>query len=238
MEAIMDQHQVDAWLAGFLAKLKERFGDRLIWVGLHGSWGRQEARPESDIDCMVVLDRIEDSDLYAFRDIVSSMPDAQTVGSGLLLSTAELREAPRFYLVQFFYGRRVLYGSLRGIVAPLGPEELITDIRLKASDNLHAARHYLLYPHDLPKVVHKLKYPFKNCFYALQSWLLLTQGKYVPAKNEILECLDNPDDREAVRVARDWYKLTNDLTVHAQYYIELLERWSRGMIAKLESCRT
>jgi len=234
----MDQHQVDAWLAGFLAKLKERFGDRLIWVGLHGSWGRQEARPESDIDCMVVLDRIEDSDLYAFRDIVSSMPDAQTVGSGLLLSTAELREAPRFYLVQFFYGRRVLYGSLRGIVAPLGPEELITDIRLKASDNLHAARHYLLYPHDLPKVVHKLKYPFKNCFYALQSWLLLTQGKYVPAKNEILECLDNPDDREAVRVARDWYKLTNDLTVHAQYYIELLERWSRGMIAKLESCRT
>ena len=238
MEAIMDQHQVDAWLAGFLAKLKERFGDRLIWVGLHGSWGRQEARPESDIDCMVVIDRIEDSDLYAFRDIVSSMPDAQTVGSGLLLSTAELREAPRFYLVQFFYGRRVLYGSLQGIVTPPGPEELITDIRLKASDNLHAARHYLLYPHDLPKVVHKLKYPFKNCFYALQSWLLLTQGKYVPAKNEILECLDNPDDREAVRVARDWYKLTNDLTVHAQYYIELLERWSRGMIAKLESCRT
>jgi hypothetical protein len=232
---MMDQGQVDAWLADFLAKLKDIFGDRLMWVGHHGSWGRQEAGPESDIDCMVVLDRIEDADLYAFRDIVTSMPDAQTVGSGLLMSIVELRESPRFYLVQFFYGRKVLYGSLQGVVDPPGPEELIADIRLKASDNLHAARHYLLYPHDLPKVVHKLKYPFKNCFYALQSWLLLTQGKFIPLKNEILEYLNNPDDNEVVRVARDWYKSTDDRTAHASYYIELLERWSRGMIAKLES---
>lgn len=219
----------------FLTKLKEGFGDRLVWVGHHGSWGRQEARPESDIDCMVVLDRVEDADLHMFRDIVSSMPDAQTLGSGLLMSIAELKETPRSYLIQFFYGRKVLYGSLQGIVAPPGSEELITDIRLKASDNLHAARHYLLYPHDLPKVVHKLKYQFKNCFYALQSWLLLTQDRFIPPKNEILEYLDNPDDREVVRVARDWYGLTDDLTAHARYHIELLERWSRGMTAKLES---
>ena len=105
----MDQHQVDAWLADFLAKLKERFGDRLIWVGLHGSWGRQEARPESDIDCVVVLDRIEDADLYAFRDIVSSMPDAQTVGSGLLLSTAELRETPFLSCSVFLWTKSALW---------------------------------------------------------------------------------------------------------------------------------
>lgn len=233
----MDQGQVDAWLTGFLTKLEDKFCDRLVWIGHHGSWARQEAGPESDIDCIVVLDRIEDADLHAFRDIVNSMPDARTLGSGILMSIAELRETPRSYLVQFFYGQRVLYGSLQGIVAPPGPEELITDIRLKADDNLHSARHYLLYPHDLSKAVHKLKYKFKNCFYALQSWLLLTQGKYVPQKNEILEYLDNPDDREVVSVARDWYKLTDDLTAHAPYYIELLERWSRGMIAKLESCK-
>jgi predicted nucleotidyltransferase len=184
---MMDQGQVDAWLASFLAKLKDRFGDRLVWVGHHGSWGRQEARPESDIDCIVVLDRVEDTDLNTYRDVVSSMPNARTLGSGLLMSVAELREMPRFHLVQFFYGRRVLYGSLQGIVAPPDPEELVTDIRLKAFDNLHAARHYLLYPHDLPRAVHKLKYPFKNCFYALQSWLLLTRGKFIPLKNEILE---------------------------------------------------
>jgi len=129
----------------------------------------------------------------------------------------------------------VLHGSIEGIVEPPKLENLISDIRFKASDNLHPARHYLLFPHELPKAVHKLKYHFKNCFYALQSWHLLTSGKFIKTKAEMLELLNDPADKEVVRVARDWYKITDDLTARARYYIELLERWSRGMIIKLKS---
>jgi predicted nucleotidyltransferase len=230
---MLSQSQVDAWLAEFVAKLKEAFGDRLVWVGHHGSWGRGEPREESDIDCMVVVDRVEDADLVTFRDIISSMPDAEKLGSGILMSVSELKQTPRSYLVQFFHGRKVLYGSIKGIVDPPTSEDLIMDIRLKADDNLHAARHYLLFPHELPKVVGKLKYHFKNCFYALQSWYLLTTGKFINTKAEIVKILDDPIDKEVIRVARDWYKLTDELTARASYYIELLERWSRGMMAKL-----
>lgn len=231
---MLNQSQVDAWLDEFVTKLKEAFGDRLRWIAHHGSWGRGEPRSESDIDCMVVIDHVEDDDLIAFRDIVSSMPDAEKLGSGILMSVSELKQTPRSYLIQFFHGRKVLYGSLEGIVDPLTPADLIQDIRIKADDNLHAARHYLLFPHDLPVVVHKLKYHFKNCFYALQSWFLLTQGQFISRKDDIIEHLDNPDDKEVVRVARDWFELTDDLTSRASYYIELLERWSRGMMRKVE----
>ncbi|MBN2380625.1 nucleotidyltransferase domain-containing protein [candidate division WOR-3 bacterium] len=235
---MLDQSQVDMWLTELLTKLSDAFGKRLVWVGHHGSWGRGEPRPESDIDCMVVIDHIEDEDLPFFKDIIHSMPESEKLSSGIIMSVAELRQIPRFELNQFFHGRKVLHGSIDSIVKPPEAEDYIQDIRLKGSDNLHAARHYLLFPHDLPKVVHKLKYHFKNCFYALQSWLLMTQGEFVNTKTEMVEVLDDPIDKEVVIVARDWYKLTDDLTFRARHYIELLERWGRGMIRKLESYKT
>jgi len=232
---VLNQSQVNAWLAELVAKLKDSFGERLIWVGHNGSWARGEPRAESDTDCIVIIDYIEDGDLTAFRDTMSSMPDAQKLGSGIFLSVTELRQIPRFELVPFFHGRKVLHGSIEGIVTPPIPADLIEDIRIKTDDNLHAARHYLLYPHDLPKVVHKLKYHFKRCFYALQSWQLLSTGKFINTKVEILDILSDPIDVEVIRVARDWFKIGDDLTARASYYIELLERWSRGMMRKLEN---
>lgn len=231
---MIDKVYVDKWLTDFTTKLKQAFGERLVWVGHHGSWARGEARPESDIDTMVVLDKVESDDITAFRNIVSSMQDAQSLASGLLLSLPELRCTPRFYTVQYFHGRKELYGSIDGIIEPPRAQDLIGDIELKVSDNLLAARHYLLFPHDPAKVVLKLKYHFKNCFYALESFILLTQKKFIPTKNEILAFLDDPEDKEVIRVARDWYKLTDDLIERPAYYIELLERWGRGMITKLE----
>jgi hypothetical protein len=149
------------------------------------------------------------------------------------MSILELKMTPRLYVIQLFHGRKVLYGSLEGIVEPLTHTDLVEDIKTKADDNLHTARHYLLYPHDLPEVVHNLKYHFKRCFYALQSWFLLTNGKFIDTKAEMLDALDDPIDKEVIRVARDWFKITDDITARARHYVELLERWSRGMMYKL-----
>jgi predicted nucleotidyltransferase len=233
---MIDKVYVDKWLTEFVAKLRQAFGERLVWVGHHGSWARGEARSESDIDMMVILDKVEANDLVTFREIVSSMPDARSLASGLLLSISELKRTPRFYTVEYFHGRKELYGSIDGIIEHPRAEDLVSDIELKVSDNLLAARHYFLFPHDLTKVVLKLKYPFKNCFYALESWVMLTQDKFISTKNDILELLDDPVDKQVIIVARDWYKLTDDLIERPAYYIELLERWGRGMIGKLEAC--
>lgn len=39
--------------------LRDAYGDRLIAVRLFGSWARGDAHPESDIDLLVVLDRVD-----------------------------------------------------------------------------------------------------------------------------------------------------------------------------------
>ncbi|MCI0635059.1 MAG: nucleotidyltransferase domain-containing protein [Actinobacteria bacterium] len=41
------------------ADLRELYGDRLRRVVLFGSWARRDAHPESDIDLLVVLDRVD-----------------------------------------------------------------------------------------------------------------------------------------------------------------------------------
>lgn len=228
-----DQAAAERWLAEFLERLRERFGGRLVFVGHHGSWARGEARPDSDIDTMVILDYIDAQDLSAYRDIVDAMPEADRVASGFLVSIAELKAWPRSGLLQFFYGCRVLHGSVDGIITKPTDTDLIEDIRIKASSNLFDARHYLLYPHDRAKSVNKLGYRFKNCFYALQSWMLLREAKFLGRKDDILDRLSDDDDREVVRVARDWAELEKDREARPLYYIELLERWSRKMLSRL-----
>ena len=47
-------------IAGEVAEeLRGLYGDRLRSVLLFGSWAREDAHPESDIDLLVVLDRVE-----------------------------------------------------------------------------------------------------------------------------------------------------------------------------------
>jgi predicted nucleotidyltransferase len=53
-----DAHAVAAEVA---IELRELYGDRLRSVLLFGSWARGDADPESDIDLLVVLDRVESS---------------------------------------------------------------------------------------------------------------------------------------------------------------------------------
>jgi len=230
---VLDQAAVDLWLAEFLARLKETFGERLVFVAHHGSWARGEGTPDSDIDTMVVLDRVAPEDLAAYRAIVDAMPEGGRHASGLLNSVAEMRATPRSERLQYFYGRKVLHGGAEDILEPPTAEDLIEDIKIKASNNLLSARHYLLYPHDLADRVHNLHYPFKECFYALQAWMLAEQGVFYARKDDLLLHLTDADDRAVVAVARDWRQLEADRAAKPRHYVELLERWSRRMLERV-----
>lgn len=229
---MLNQAEVNKWLADFVERLRNTFSERLIFVGHHGSWARGEAGPESDIDTIVILDHIESKDLTVYRDVIDAMSDAKRLASSFLGSISELRVWPRTDMVQLYYGCKSLHGTLDGLVDKPIDTDFIEDIRIKAAENLHLARHYLLHPHDLGKVVHKLYNPFKCCFFALQSWILLRDGKFLERKDDLLNSLSDADDREVICIARDWSELNQDRESRPLYYIQLLERWSRNMLSK------
>ncbi len=230
---MLDQSAVDSWLGDFVGRLRDEFGARLAFVGHHGSWARGEAVGDSDIDTVVVLDQIGPQDLVVYRSVVDSMPSGGRGASGLLNSVPEMRARPRSELLQYFYGCQVLYGSVDGVVQRPASADLMEDARRKASDNLLAARHYLLYPHNLAEKVHALHYPFKECVYALQAWMLAQTGQFIARKEDLLAALADAEDKSVIAVARDWRKTREDREARPRYYVELLERWSRQMLLRL-----
>jgi predicted nucleotidyltransferase len=229
---VPDEASVRQWLEEFVGRLREAFGSRLVFVGHHGSWARGEAGADSDIDAMVVVDHIDADDLATFRHVIHAMPDGGKLASGLFNAIAELQARSPSEMMQYFYGCEVLHGSVEGIVPEPGVHDLLADVRFKALTNLMHARHYLLYPHDLAQKVHSLRYQFKESFYALQEWVLAREGTWYDRKDDLLRVLTDEDDRGVVIAARDWAHSEDDRRARAEYYVELLERWSRRMLAR------
>ncbi|NLI97957.1 nucleotidyltransferase domain-containing protein [bacterium] len=232
---MLNQSQVDAWLEALLVKLMAAFGERLKFIGHIGSWARGEPHRKSDIDCLVMLDVCADNDIRTLRDIFSELSSDEFKPGGILVSVKELKQTPPFHMAQlFFNGCKPVYGSVEGLIPAPSAEDLVIDIKMKACDNLHIARHLLMFGESLSSIVSGLRSNFYSCFFALQNWILVVRGRYFERKNDILDYLDDLIDKQVVSVARDWYDIQDDLQTRPSYYIGLLERWARGMIAKLE----
>lgn len=64
---------VRATVAKLRLRVAERFGGRLLDVVLFGSYARGEAHEESDVDVLVLLDRVEWSDRKAILDVAGDL---------------------------------------------------------------------------------------------------------------------------------------------------------------------
>ena len=63
------------WMAAYVSAMLRTFGDRVRFIGLQGSRGRGEAGPDSDIDVVLILDRLAPTDLAACRAAAADLPE-------------------------------------------------------------------------------------------------------------------------------------------------------------------
>ena len=59
---------LNSYLRDLISCCQASFGDRLLYVGLQGSYLRGEAHEDSDIDVMVILDRFSLEDMDTYRE--------------------------------------------------------------------------------------------------------------------------------------------------------------------------
>lgn len=179
------EFDVTGWMKELTRRLLERFGERLLFTGLQGSRQRGEAREDSDIDVVVILDELGERDLAAYRALLRGMPQGE-LACGFICGLEELRGWPGYDLVALSRDTGGYFGDLAALLPPLTREDEIACVKVGAANLYHAACHTLLYGPMEAQVLRELD---KSAFFLLRMDHAL-HGEYLPTRAALLKRLD------------------------------------------------
>ncbi len=177
------------WLEEITGQIKKRFGKRVVFIGLQGSYKRGEATAASDVDVVVILDELRIEDLKAYREIVRSMPDYEKA-CGFISGRAELQNWSKSDLFQFYFETESLYGDLTELIAPPEKDDIRRTVKLSAEALYHAACHSFVFDENPAETLSSL---YKMTFFILQAEYYLKNNVYISTKKELLTSLTGAD---------------------------------------------
>ena len=179
---------IRAWLDQTRRELQTAFGPRLRFLGLQGSYGRGEAREDSDIDLVVILDQVGEEDWAAYRVVLERLPHRGLI-CGFFSGAAELEHWDRADLFQFVHDTTPILGSLSGIVPPLDRADAARALRRTACDLYHAVGHNVLHQRSAALLAAQ----FKAAAFALRARHYVRTGVFLRASADLAAALP-PED--------------------------------------------
>lgn len=180
--------QIGDWLTNYVDKVRELFGERLVFVGLQGSRARGEATEGSDIDVVLILDELTPDDLKAYRTMLDTLPERELI-CGFLSGKAELEGWERSDLFQFCHDTVPVIGDLYFVEEKLTPDDARRAVRIGACNLYHGAVHNLLHGRDMDMLTGL----YKSAAFVLQAKYFCETEKYVRRKDELLGKLCGED---------------------------------------------
>lgn len=191
----MKNFDIDRWMDDYTAKITSVFGDRVRFIGLQGSHARGEATENSDIDVVMILDKLTYADVKAYDTAAADLPERERL-CGFLAGEDELKSWDRSDLFQFYHDTRPLYGSLDWAGDILKGEDVRRAIHFGACNLYHLCIHNALHRKQ-ESAVDGL---YKSAVFALQAKHYYETGEYIGRRAELAEVLTG-DDREILAYA-------------------------------------
>lgn len=183
------EFDVNNWVEELKQKILNEFKERVLFIGFQGSYCRGEATPNSDVDMVVILDKLEIEDLKRYKRIVNSMPFKEKA-CGFISGKKEIANWSKSDLFQFVYDTKPLFGKINDIVPPITEEDIKKSVKTSAQNLYHAACHSFLFDENLSASLAGL---YKMTFFILQSKYFLRTQEYIPTKKLLVEKLDGTD---------------------------------------------
>lgn len=192
---------INNYLEKLIDKLKSAFGTRLIYVGLQGSYSRNEASESSDIDIVVILDELQMADMDTYRHILNALEYTKQ-SCGFICGKEEMKNWNPLEICQFKHETKNYYGELE----PLLPYYHLTDVKNYVKLSVCNLFHMLCHEYIHAKQEERrknLQFSYKAVFYLLQNLHYLRTGNYIDTKSELLSALSNDKDRLLLQTALD-----------------------------------
>ena len=212
---------ISVWTNNFMKMLEDRFGQRIWFVGLQGSFGRGEATEKSDIDMVVILDAVTAEDVRSYNDMLNLLPNREQM-CGFFSGKNELRNWEASDLFQFYYDTTPIYGSLDELLTVLDDAAVRRAVKIGACNIYHGCVHNMLFD----KSEEILKGLYKAASFVVQAIAFRETGKYIRLQKDLLEVTSG----DAQKITETFLGLKSGGEVQFDEMSELLMNWAQYWI--------
>lgn len=182
---------IESYISRLTVLLQERFGGRLLYLGLQGSYLRDEATEESDIDIVVILDRLNVADLDAYRELIQSL-ESYDKSCGFICGREELANWNPLEICNLLGCTKDYYGQLRDLVPNYAEQDVRNFVKMSLNNLYHELCHRYIHA-DRRTNEEALPFTYKGVFFILQNLHCLRSGKFLGTGKELLEVLEGSD---------------------------------------------
>lgn len=212
---------ISNWLDVFLYNLKEEFGERIWFVGLQGSYARDEATEKSDIDIVVILDEISIIDIKKYNKLLDKLPNRDFI-CGFISGKKEIFNWEPSDLFQFYYDTKPIKGSIDELLNLIDSKDIDRAIKNGACNIYHACVHNMLYEKN-EDILREL---YKSASFVIQAIYFKQNGKYIAKKKDLIQRLEY-DERV---IMENFLESKKSKSIDFENMSENLFDWSRKWI--------
>ena len=184
---------LDSYLNALILSCRAAFGERLLYVGLQGSWLRGEAHENSDIDVMVILDRFSVQDMDRYREILKRIGFYER-SCGFICGRDELLRWNPLEVCQLRHTTKDLYGVLTDYLPSAAREDEVKYVQLSLGNLYHELCHRYIHA-DRDKNIAKFRGACKGVFFLMQNLHYLETGHFILTKKELAAAVSEEDRR-------------------------------------------
>ena len=214
---------ITAWMKKFLEILNDTFTNRVWFVGLQGSYGRDEATETSDIDIVVILDQLSVADIQKYNTMLDTLPNRERI-CGFVSGKNELLNWEPSDLFQFYYDTTPIQGSLDELLSVIDKNAVNRAIKIGACNIYHGCVHNMV--HEKSEDV--LKALYKSASFVVQAIAFKQTGKYVKHQSELRDVVST-DERVIVDT---FLNLKNGGMVDFNSMSEAMFAWAKKWISE------
>ena len=214
---------ITSWMNDYLAQVDKVFGERVLFVGLQGSYGRGEATETSDIDVVLILDKLSAEDIAFYDKLLDTLSHRDLI-CGFLSGQNEIMNWEPSDLFQFYHDTKPIKGSLDALLSLIDSDAIDRAIKIGACNIYHGCVHNML--HDKSDEI--LCGLYKSASFVVQAICFKITGRYIESQKELLEVV-LPTERDIVST---FLHLKTGGYVDFQSMSEMLFNWCKAWINK------
>ena len=190
--------QLQSYLDRLVSECRTVFGDRLLYVGLQGSYLRGEANADSDIDIMLVLEGLTVDDMKTYQDILKRIGSYEK-SCGFICGGDELKRWNPLEVCQLRHTTKDLFVCLNDYLPNATRTDEINYVKYSLGNLYHELCHRYIHA-DRDKNVVKFRGTCKAVFFLVQNLHYLETGRFILTKKE-LKAAVLAEDRQVLELA-------------------------------------